>query len=92
MKTKRISEDAYYYALGVLPPIFLEDGSFIVPEPVDFGLYHRYYVKNGRYYETLYRNNKIALGSLRTRVNIRTCIKRLQIMEMNGFKGVKDET
>lgn len=35
-----VTEDLYYEALEVLPPIWLENGCFMVDEPVTEGIYH----------------------------------------------------
>jgi hypothetical protein len=48
-----VTEDLYYEALEVLPPIWLANGCFMVDEPKHEDLYHVFGRKDGKFYGCL---------------------------------------
>lgn len=52
-----VTEDLFYEALEVLPPIWLKNGFFQVDEPKIDDLYHTFGKRNGRYYGCLCNKN-----------------------------------
>ena len=48
-----VTEELFYYSLGVLPPIWLKNGCFQVDEPKIDDIYYTFGERNGRYYGCL---------------------------------------
>lgn len=48
-----VTEEFYYDSLEVLPPIWLENGCFMVDEPYDGDIYYVYGKKDGKFYGCL---------------------------------------
>lgn len=48
-----VTEELYDEALEVLPPIWLDNGCFMVDEPITDDVYHVFGKKNGKYYGCL---------------------------------------
>lgn len=52
-----VTEEFYYDNLEVLPPIWLENGCFMVDEPYLGDIYYVYGKKDGKYYGCLCNEN-----------------------------------
>lgn len=59
-----VTEDLYYEALEVLPPIWLENGCFMVDEPKIDNTYHVFGRKDGKFYGCLC-NKSFALNNFK---------------------------
>lgn len=52
-----VSEELFYYALGVLPPIYLKNGTFQMGECYSRDFYYTFGEKGGKYYGCLCNKN-----------------------------------